>query len=44
MDRLRTAAGAPVVDNQHTQSAGSLDTLLLQDIWHLKKWGTSTVK
>ncbi|MBC3909723.1 catalase [Undibacterium umbellatum] len=37
MNKLTTAAGAPVVDNQNTQSAGPRGPLLLQDIWHLEK-------
>jgi catalase len=37
MSKLTTAAGAPVVDNQNTQSAGPRGPLLLQDIWHLEK-------
>jgi catalase len=34
---LTTAAGAPVVDNQNTQTAGPAGPLLLQDVWHLEK-------
>lgn len=37
MSRLKTAAGAPVVDNQNTMSAGPPGPLLLQDVWHLEK-------
>ncbi|GGP75215.1 catalase [Shewanella ulleungensis] len=37
MNKLTTAAGAPVVDNQNTQTAGPLGPVLLQDIWHLEK-------
>jgi catalase len=33
---LTTAAGAPVADNQNTQSAGPRGPLL-QDVWHLEK-------
>lgn len=34
---LRTAAGAPVPDNQNTMSAGPRGPLLLQDVWFLEK-------
>jgi catalase len=34
---LTTAAGAPVVDNQNTQTAGPRGPMLLQDVWHLEK-------
>ncbi len=37
MNKLTTAAGAPVVDNQNTQTAGPRGPVLLQDVWHLKK-------
>lgn len=37
MKKLTTAAGAPVVDNQNTQTAGSRGPVLLQDVWHLEK-------
>jgi catalase len=37
MSKLTTAAGAPVVDNQNTQTAGPRGPVLLQDIWHLEK-------
>src|SRR5574343_2034770 len=37
MTKLTTAAGAPVADNQNTQSAGPRGPLLLQDVWHLEK-------
>jgi catalase len=37
MEKLTTAAGAPVVDNQNTQTAGPRGPVLLQDIWHLEK-------
>lgn len=37
MNKLTTAAGAPVVDNQNTQTAGPRGPLLLQDVWHLEK-------
>lgn len=37
MNKLTTAAGAPVPDNQNTQSAGPRGPLLLQDVWHLEK-------
>jgi catalase len=37
MTKLTTAAGAPVVDNQNTQTAGPRGPVLLQDIWHLEK-------
>jgi catalase len=35
--KLTTAAGAPVVDNQNTQTAGPHGPVLLQDVWHLEK-------
>ena len=34
---LTTAAGAPVVDNQNSQSAGPRGPLLVQDVWLLEK-------
>ena len=37
MKKLTTAAGAPVVDNQNTQTAGARGPVLLQDVWHLEK-------
>ena len=37
MKKLTTAAGAPVVDNQNTQTAGPRGPTLLQDVWHLEK-------
>lgn len=37
MKNLTTAAGAPVVDNQNTQTAGPRGPVLLQDVWHLEK-------
>src|SRR4051812_27425731 len=36
-NKLTTAAGAPVVDNQNSQSAGPRGPLLLQDVWLLEK-------
>ena len=33
---LTTAAGAPVVDNQNTMTAGPRGPALLQDIWLLE--------
>jgi len=36
-NKLTTAAGAPVVDNQNTQTAGPRGPVLLQDVWHLEK-------
>ena len=36
-NKLTTAAGAPVVDNQNTQTAGPRGPALLQDVWHLEK-------
>ncbi|HMW16554.1 MAG TPA: catalase [Accumulibacter sp.] len=35
--KLTTAAGAPVVDNQNTLTAGPRGPVLLQDIWLLEK-------
>src|SRR3954466_8860877 len=35
--KLTTAAGAPVVDNQNSQSAGRRGPALLQDVWLLEK-------
>jgi catalase len=37
MKKLTTAAGAPVPDNQNTQTAGPRGPMLLQDVWHLEK-------
>jgi catalase len=37
MNKLTTAAGAPVPDNQNTQTAGPRGPVLLQDVWHLEK-------
>ena len=37
MKKLTTAAGAPVVDNQNIQTAGSRGPALLQDVWLLEK-------
>ena len=34
---LTTAAGAPVVDNQNSMSAGPRGPLLLQDLWLIEK-------
>lgn len=36
-NKLTTAAGAPVVDNQNSMSAGPRGPLLLQDVWLLEK-------
>jgi catalase len=36
-NKLTTASGAPVVDNQNTQTAGARGPVLLQDIWLLEK-------
>jgi catalase len=35
--KLTTAAGAPVVDNQNTMTAGPRGPVLLQDVWFLEK-------
>ncbi|RYG93941.1 MAG: catalase, partial [Alphaproteobacteria bacterium] len=35
--KLTTAAGAPVVDNQNTRTAGPRGPALLEDIWFLEK-------
>lgn len=37
MKQLTTASGAPVVDNQNTQTAGPRGPVLLQDVWFLEK-------
>lgn len=37
MKKLTTAFGAPVVDNQNTQTAGPRGPALLQDVWFLEK-------
>ena len=37
MNKLTTAAGAPVVDNNNTQTAGPRGPALLQDVWLLEK-------
>ncbi|MDN0082626.1 catalase [Crenobacter sp. SG2305] len=36
-NRLTTAAGAPVADNQNSQTAGARGPVLLQDVWLLEK-------
>ncbi|MDT4834014.1 Catalase [compost metagenome] len=36
-DTLTTAAGAPVADNQNSQTAGPRGPMLLQDVWFLEK-------
>src|SRR5699024_3244070 len=35
--KLTTAAGAPVVDNQDSMTAGPRGTMLLQDVWFLEE-------
>ncbi len=35
--KLTNAAGAPVVDNNNTQTAGPRGPVLLQDVWLLEK-------
>jgi catalase len=37
MNKLTTAFGAPVVDNQNTMTAGPRGPALLQDVWFLEK-------
>src|SRR5271167_4354518 len=37
MSKLFTAAGAPVPDNQNTQTAGPRGPALLEDVWFLEK-------
>ncbi len=37
--KLTTVAGAPVVDNQNTMTAGPRGPALLQDVWFLEKLG-----
>jgi catalase len=37
MNKLTTAFGAPVVDNQNIQTAGPHGPVLLQDVWFLEK-------
>ena len=37
--KLTTNAGAPVVDNQNTMTAGPRGPALLQDVWYLEKLG-----
>ena len=37
MNKLTTAAGAPVADNQNIQTAGPRGPALLQDVWFLEK-------
>ncbi len=36
-EKLTTAAGAPVADNQNAATAGPRGPMLLQDIWYLEK-------
>ncbi|MDD4230379.1 MAG: catalase [Dehalococcoidales bacterium] len=38
-NKLTTGAGAPVVDNQNTMTAGPRGPVLLQDVWYLEKLG-----
>ena len=38
-NKLTTVAGAPVSDNQNTQTAGPRGPALLQDVWLLEKLG-----
>lgn len=35
--RFTTAAGAPVVDNHNSMTAGPRGPMLLQDVWFLEK-------
>ena len=35
--KFTTAAGAPVVDNQNSMTAGPRGPMLLQDVWFLEK-------
>lgn len=37
MKKLTTAAGAPVVDNQNTMTAGPRGPVLMQDVWLMEK-------
>nr|WP_315903720.1 catalase [Pseudomonas citronellolis] len=37
MKKLTTAAGAPVIDNNNSQTAGPRGPVLLQDVWLLEK-------
>ena len=37
MNKLTTAAGAPVADNQNSLTAGERGPMLLQDVWFLEK-------
>src|ERR1700753_4277514 len=37
MNKLTTAFGAPVVDNQNIQTAGRRGPALLQDVWLMEK-------
>jgi len=43
-NKLTTSAGAPVADNQNIQTAGPRGPALLQDVWFLENWPTSTAK
>lgn len=36
-NKLTTAAGAPVVDNQNVKTAGKRGPMLLEDVWYLEK-------
>jgi catalase len=42
--KLTTAAGAPVVDNQNTMTAGPRGPVLLRDTWFLEKLAHFDVK
>jgi catalase len=41
-NKLTTAAGTPVPDNQNSQTAGPRGPVLMQDYQLMEKWRTST--
>jgi catalase len=41
-EKMTTAAGAPVGDNQNSMTAGPRGPMLLQDVWYLENWPIST--
>ena len=43
-EKLTTAFGAPVPDNQNSLTAGARGPMLLQDVWFLRNWPTLTAR
>jgi catalase len=44
MKKLTTAFGAPVSDNQNIKTAGKRGPALLEDVWLIERWHTSTAR